>query len=61
MLRFIVLGQIPGTSIQINFGLYLLAISLLGIVVSMLYYSTHKQQLRRMRQLSKESVDQTAL
>lgn len=44
MLRFIVLGQIPGTTIQVNFTVLLL-IGLIGLLIFEMIANNHRRQV----------------
>lgn len=49
MLRFVVLGQVPGTSVQINFYTFLFAVCILGTAILARYYwQTRRQKITKL-------------
>lgn len=45
MQDFILLGQIPGTSIHINFGSWLIIALCIGIMIGIIYDKRHQHRL----------------
>jgi len=51
MLNFIILGYVPGTTFQITFNNFVLAVAIITIVYSVFWYHNYAQIRRRARKI----------